>query len=68
MTVPRWRVFMRVIKFGLISIVLTLIIGCSSSVTELEKSKLTRLETENSLLKQQIAQLNGKRQGQRHIV
>jgi len=49
---------MGVIKFGLIAIVLTLIIGCSFSATELEKSKLTRLETENSLLKQQIAQLN----------
>jgi len=49
---------MRVIKFGLIAIVLTLIIGCSFSATELEKSKLSRLETENGLLKQQIAQLN----------
>ncbi len=49
---------MRVIKFVLIAIVLTLIVGCSSSLNELEQSKLSRLETENSLLKEQIAQFN----------
>ena len=57
----RWRVFMKVIKvFVLVVIVLTLIVGCSYNATE-EQSKLSKLETENGLLKEQITQLIGEK-------
>jgi hypothetical protein len=49
---------MRIIKgFGLIVIFLMLILGCSSSIKEEEQSQLSKLENENSMLKEQIANL-----------
>lgn len=49
---------MQVIKVSIIVVLaLTLIVGCSSRITEVEQSKFSKLETENGLLKEQIAQL-----------